>query len=64
MPRRLVAINVVLAAVSVLCIALIVKQLAVARPTAAVRGRAPVASSAEPGNGSAKPRSTASLHVQ
>jgi len=48
MPRRLVAINVVLAAVSVLCIALIVKQLAVARPTAAARGRAPVASSAEP----------------
>jgi hypothetical protein len=48
MPRRLLAVNVVLAGVSVLCIALIVKQLVVARPVAAPRGRSPVASSGEP----------------
>jgi hypothetical protein len=48
MPRRLLAINVVLAAVSVLCVALIVKQLATARPTAATRGRPPAGSSAKP----------------
>lgn len=48
MPRRLLAINVVLAAVSVLCVALIVKQLATARPTMATRGRPPARSSAEP----------------
>ncbi len=48
MPRRLLAVNVVLAGVSVLCIALIVKQLAAARPAAAPRGRSPVASSGEP----------------
>jgi hypothetical protein len=48
MPRRLVAINVVLAGVSVLCIALIVKQIASGRPTAAPRSRPPVAALAEP----------------
>src|SRR5213593_3422346 len=48
MPRRLVAINVVLAGVSVLCIALIVKQIASGRPTAAPRSRPPVAAPAEP----------------
>ena len=48
MPRRLLAINVVLACVAILCVALIVKQLATARPPAAARGRAPVGSSANP----------------
>ena len=48
MPRRLLAINVVLACVAVLCVALIVKQLATSRPPAAARGRAPVGSSANP----------------
>src|SRR5882672_5728528 len=48
MPRRLVAINIVLAGVSVLCIALIVKQIASGRPTAAPRSRPPVAAPAEP----------------
>src|SRR5882724_10399405 len=48
MPRRLVAINVVLAGVSVLCIALIVKQIASGRPTAALRSRPPVAAPGEP----------------
>src|SRR6267142_2878470 len=48
MPRRLVAINVVLAGVSVLCIALIVKQIASGRPTAAPRSRPPVAAPGEP----------------
>src|SRR2546428_3864249 len=46
MPRRLLLINVVLAAVSVLCIVLIVKQLLTARPPAAPRGRPAVGSSA------------------
>lgn len=48
MPRRLLAVNVVLAGVSALCVALIVKQLATARPPAAPRGRPPVASGAAP----------------
>jgi len=47
MPRRLVAINIVLAAVSVLCIALIVKQLVATRPTATPRGRGPVTARGE-----------------
>jgi hypothetical protein len=46
MPRRLVAINVVLGAVSVLCVAFIVKQIATVRPTAAPRSRPPVAAPA------------------
>src|SRR5262249_25762001 len=48
MPRRLVAINIVLAAVAVLCIALIVKQIAQVRPAAAPRQRTPVAAPGEP----------------
>src|SRR6266850_5432275 len=48
MPRRLLAVNVLLAGVSVLCIALIVKQLAAVGPTAAPRGRPPVAPPAAP----------------
>ena len=48
MPRRLLAVNVVLAGVSALCVALIVKQLATARTPAAPRGRPPVASGAAP----------------
>ena len=34
MPRRLLAINVILACVAILCVALIVKQLATSRPPA------------------------------
>src|SRR5499425_1250918 len=41
MPRRLLAINVVLAAVCVLCVGLIVKQLASARPSPQTRVRPP-----------------------
>jgi len=48
MPRRLVAINVVLAAVSVLCIGLVVKQIAAGRPAVPPRGRSPIAAPAEP----------------
>src|SRR5262252_3520132 len=48
MPRRLVAINMVLAAVAVLCIALIVKQIAAVRPAAVPRQRTPVAAPGEP----------------
>jgi hypothetical protein len=56
MPRRLVAINVVLAAVSVLCVALIVKQLATVRPTPTPRNRPPVAAPAEaPPAGESRP---------
>ena len=48
MPRRLLFINVVLAGISVVCIALIVKQLSTARPVTAPRGRPAAGSSAEP----------------
>jgi hypothetical protein len=48
MPRRLLAINVILACVAIFCVALIVKQLATSRPPAAARGRAPLGSSANP----------------
>src|SRR5215468_8965697 len=48
MPRRLLAINVVLAAVCVLCVALIVKQLVSARPSAQTRSRPPAAAPAGP----------------
>jgi hypothetical protein len=48
MPRRLLFINVVLAAVSVLSLVLIVKQLLTARPAVAPRGRPAVGSSVEP----------------
>jgi len=48
MPRRLIAVNVVLAGVSALCIALILKELVTAHPSGAPRGRQPVASPAEP----------------
>lgn len=43
MPRRLLAINIVLAGVSVLCIALIVRQIATARPASAPRTRSTTA---------------------
>src|SRR2546428_2941155 len=48
MPRRLQAVNVVLAVVSLLCVTLIVKQLISARPTVAARARPPAAPAAEP----------------
>src|SRR5262245_50062420 len=48
MPRRLLAVNVVLAAVSVLCIALIVKQLASVPATPQARTRPLAAGQAEP----------------
>src|SRR6266478_1198880 len=47
MPRRLLAVNVVLAGVSVLCIALIVRQLAVVRPAAPPRAKSATASSSQ-----------------
>jgi hypothetical protein len=43
MPRRLLAINVVLAGVSVLCVALIVRQIASVRPASAPRTRSTTA---------------------
>ena len=46
MPRRLLFVNVVLAAVSVLCLVLIAKQLLTARPPATPRGRPAVGASA------------------
>ena len=47
MSRRLVFVNVVFAAVSILCIVVIVKQLATARP-APSRGRAPAGAPGDP----------------
>jgi hypothetical protein len=43
MPRRLLAINIVLAGVSLLCIALIVRQIATARPASTPRTRSTTA---------------------
>jgi hypothetical protein len=48
MPRRLLAVNVVLAGIAVLCIALIVRQLATARPAAAPRTRSTTAAAPPP----------------
>src|SRR3989442_1916660 len=48
MPRRLLAVNVVLAGVSLLCVGLIVKQLIGSRPAAPSRSRAPAATPAAP----------------
>ena len=48
MPRRLLAVNVVLAGVSLLCVGLIVKQLIGSRPAAPSRSRAPAATPAPP----------------
>jgi hypothetical protein len=49
MPRRLVFVNVVLAVVSALCIAIIVKQVITSRPVTAPRSRPPTASPGGPG---------------
>ena len=48
MPRRLVAINIGLAAVAALCVALIVKQIAEVRPASTPRPRPFAAAPAEP----------------
>ena len=48
MPRRLVAVNVVLAGIALLCVGIIIKQLVSAPPTAAARSRPPAAASAAP----------------
>jgi len=48
MPRRLLAVNVVLAGVSLLCVSLIVKQLIGSRPAAPSRSRPPAAALAAP----------------
>jgi len=47
MPRRLLAINVVLACVAVLCVGLIVKQIATPRPPSALRPRGHAAAVAD-----------------
>jgi hypothetical protein len=48
MPRRLLAVNIVLAGVSVLCMALIVRQLAAVRPAATPRARSTTAAAPPP----------------
>jgi hypothetical protein len=48
MPRRLLAVNVVLAGVSLLCIALIVRQVATVRPASAPRTRSTTAAAQPP----------------
>jgi len=58
MPRRLLFVNVVLAAVSVLCIVLIAKQLLTARPPATPRGRPAVGASAATAPAGDPPRPT------
>ena len=55
MPRRLLAVNVVLAGVSLLCVGLIVKQLIGSRP-APSRSRAPAATPAAPPPAAGSPR--------
>src|SRR6266540_1439192 len=56
MPRRLLAVNVVLAGVSLLCVGLIVKQLVGSRPAAPSRSRPPVATPAAPPSAAGSPR--------
>src|SRR5262245_1906173 len=51
MPRRLLAVNVVLAGVSLLCIALTVRQLATVRPAGAPRTRTTTAAAPPPASG-------------
>jgi hypothetical protein len=48
MPSRLLAVNVVLAGISLLCVGIIVKQLVSAPPTVAGRSRPPAAGSGAP----------------
>ena len=55
MPRRLLAVNVVLAGVSLLCVGLIVKELIGSRPTPS-RSRAPAATPAAPPPTAESPR--------
>ena len=55
MPRRLLAVNVVLAGVSLLCVGLIVKQLIGSRPVPS-RSRAPAATPAAPPPAAESPR--------
>ena len=56
MPRRLLAVNVVLAGVSLLCVSLIVKQLIGSRPAAPSRSRPPAAALAAPQSAAGSPR--------
>jgi len=56
MPRRLLAVNVVLAGVSLLCVSLIVKQLIGSRPAAPSRSRPPAAALAAPPSAAGSPR--------
>ena len=56
MPRRLLAINVVLAGVSLLCVGLIVTQLIGPRPAAPSRSRPPAATPAAPPSAAESPR--------
>ena len=56
MPRRLLAVNVVLAGLSLLCVGLIVKQLIGSRPAAPSRSRPPAATPAAPPSAAGSPR--------
>src|SRR5437867_1687572 len=56
MPRRLLAVNVVLAGVSLLCVSLIVTQLIGPRPAAPSRSRPPAAALAAPPSAAGSPR--------
>src|SRR5437867_6798995 len=56
MPRRLLAVNVVLAGVSLLCVSLIVTQLIGPRPAAPSRSRPPAATPAAPPSAAESPR--------
>ena len=56
MPRRLLAVNVLLAGVSLLCVSLIVKQLIGSRPTAPSRSRPAAATPAAPPSAAGSPR--------
>src|SRR5213594_3772171 len=56
MPRRLLAVNVVLAGVSLLCVGLIVKQLIGSRPAAPSRARPPASTPAAPPPAAESPR--------
>jgi hypothetical protein len=62
MPRRLLAVNVVLAGAALICVGLIVKQFAGSRPVVTARSRPPATTLAPPGPSAESPRPPAQAY--
>jgi hypothetical protein len=62
MPRRLLAVNVVLAGAALICVGLIVKQFAGSRPVVTTRSRPPATTLAPPGPSAESPRPPAQAY--